>query len=379
MSIQKNNIKIAMVSDAIYPYNKGGKEKRIFEMTTRLAKAGYKVTIYCMKWWEGKEQERIENGVRLHAISPLYPLYAGKRRSIKQAILFALSCFKLFGEDFDILDVDHMPHLILFPLKVVTAIKRKKFYTTWNEVWGRKYWNEYLGRLGDIAYVVEWISARLPDHIIAVSQHTKDMLISELKVTKPITVIPNGINLQEIEDVKPSEEKSDIMYAGRLLSHKNVDMLLFSVANLKKKFPAITVYIVGNGPEKENLEMLVKKLGIEKNVRFFDFLEKHTDLYALMKSSKVFVFPSSREGFGIVALEANASGIPVITADHKNNATKDLIKKGTNGDVFCLSENKLEDTIEKYLTVKNPSAYYKEFVKKYDWDALSTLVERIYQ
>src|SRR5690349_4431486 len=108
-------LKIAYVSDAIYPYNKGGKEKRIFELTTRLAKAGHNVTIYCMKWWEGSEQKRLENRVKLKAISPLYPLYSGKRRSMKQAILFALSCFKLLREDFDVLDADHMPHLILFP------------------------------------------------------------------------------------------------------------------------------------------------------------------------------------------------------------------------------------------------------------------------
>src|SRR5690242_17399471 len=85
--------KIAIVSDAVYPFNKGGKEKRMYDVSTRLAARGHDVTIYCMKWWEG-EDEIIRDGVRLSAISPHYPLYAGGRRSIKEAIFFSLHCFK---------------------------------------------------------------------------------------------------------------------------------------------------------------------------------------------------------------------------------------------------------------------------------------------
>jgi len=68
---------IAIVSDAIYPYNKGGKEKKIFEISTRLVKKGHRVTIYCMKWWKGKDI-KVENGVILNAISPLYLYMQGK-------------------------------------------------------------------------------------------------------------------------------------------------------------------------------------------------------------------------------------------------------------------------------------------------------------
>lgn len=117
-------MKIAIVSDAIYPYNKGGKEKRNYEVSTRLAKRGHDVTVYCMKWWEGPNT-RIEEGVQIKAISPYFPLYAGERRSIKQALLFSLNCFKLVKEDFDILDVDGIPHLVLFSTKLVALLRGK--------------------------------------------------------------------------------------------------------------------------------------------------------------------------------------------------------------------------------------------------------------
>src|SRR5680860_553087 len=110
-------MKIAFVSDAIYPYNEGGKEKRLFEVTTRLAKRGYDINLYCMKWWKGS-RDKIENGVHLHAICKYYSLYSGERRSIVQALMFGTACLKLIKEDFDIIDVDHMPH---FPCLLYTS------------------------------------------------------------------------------------------------------------------------------------------------------------------------------------------------------------------------------------------------------------------
>src|SRR5664280_750230 len=100
-------MKIALVSDAIYPYNKGGKETRIFELSTRLAEAGHDVHIYTMKWWDEPHNQRAENGVTLHAISPKYSLYKDEKRSIKQGILFGLACLRLLRAKFDVAEVDH--------------------------------------------------------------------------------------------------------------------------------------------------------------------------------------------------------------------------------------------------------------------------------
>lgn len=376
--MNNQKLRIAIVSDAIYPYNKGGKEKRIFEISTRLAKSGHEVHIYCMKWWKGIKTKKIENGVTLHAISKYYPLYSGQRRSIKQAIMFSLSCFKLLKEDFDIIDVDHMPHLVLFPLKIVSLLKGKKLYTTWNEVWGREYWVKYMGLSGNIAYIIEWLSARLPDEIISVSEHTKNKLRKELKIKTAINVIPNGINYSEIQKVKPSKTESDVIFAGRLLNHKNVNYLINSIKILKSTNPNIKCLIIGKGPEETNLKELVKKLNLEKNVIFHDFLKDQKDLYALMKSSKVFAFPSTREGFGIVALEANASGIPVITTDHKDNATKDLIKNGQNGYILKLNDKKISEKITKYLSAKKSNNLYAKLALNYDWKNITRKVEGAY-
>ncbi|GAI68661.1 unnamed protein product, partial [marine sediment metagenome] len=72
-----------------------------------------------------------------------------------------------------------------------------------------------------------------------------------------------------------------------------------------------------------------------------------------MKSSKVFVLPSTREGFGIVVIEANACGIPVMTINHKDNAASDLIEEGKNGFVCQLDEKEIAKNIMKVIKNRN--------------------------
>jgi len=371
-------LKIAIVSDAIYPYNKGGKEKRIYEISTRLAKRGHSVTVYSMKWWEGANT-RVDEGVLIKAISPYFPLYAGEKRSIKEALLFSLHCLKLVREDFDVIDVDHMPHFVLFSTKLVALLKRKKLHAIWNEVWGVSYWIKYMGFSGVVAALIEKITSMLPDKIIAVSEHTARGLKTKLKVPRQkIAVIPNGISIIELEGIALAVSRSDIIFVGRLLSNKNVDVLIQSIALLKTKYPRIKCIIVGRGPERNNLIKLVQEKNLLENVEFIEGIEDHRQLYSLMKSSRVFAFPSTREGFGIVVLEANGCGLPVITTDHRHNAARHLIQEGLNGKTIALSRENLANAIDEYLVMQPEPTKYTSFLQQYDWNNLTQCVEDIY-
>ena len=157
------------------------------------------------------------------------------------------------------------------------------------------------------------------------------------------------------------------MYAGRLLKHKNIHLLIEALALLKeigRKYKAI---IIGNGPEKRRLINLTNQLGLVNQIEFIDFLPKHAEAIAIMKSSKLFVFPSEREGFGLVAIEANASGIPFITSNHYENAAQYLIERH-NGATFDLNKNSLAKEIEKQLQNRQDKKTYISVAKKYDWD-----------
>lgn len=371
-------IKLALVYDAIYPYIKGGAEKRYFEIAKRLTKRGFEVHLYGMKYWTGPNVIE-KDGVHLHGISKARPLYTKNgRRSITQAILFGLSSFKLNREEFDVIDCCGFPYFSLFACKLVCIVKRKKLYSTWHEVWGRRYWKEYLGALAIFGILIEKIAVKLSDEIIAVSPRTGRRIKNELGYRKKIAVIPNGIDFELINTIKPSREKSDVIYAGRLMDFKNINILIKSIKILKKKNENIKCLIIGDGPERKRLEKLTRELNLTKNIMFKGFLKTERELFSLFKSSKVFVLPSVREGFGLVAIEANACGIPVITVNHKDNATKDLISK-KNGAVVNVDEKEIASSINKILDKKLDPVDFINFVKNYDWNRTMDQIEEVYK
>ena len=379
-------MKIIFVSDAIYPYNKGGKEKRLYDISKILAQRRYNVHIFTMNWWKGKKIIKTKDNITLHSTCKLKNLYTNKkRRSIWQAIYFSLSLFiPLLKENFDIIDVDHMPFFPLFSAKLVCVLKRKKMMATWHEVWGREYWMKYSGKIsGNIAYLIEKMAVKLPNKILSVSKLTSNRLNKYFGVEKnKIVTIPNGINYDFIVNTKPAIEKSDCIFVGRLLEHKNVNILVESIREVKENLKNdIKCVIIGRGPEKDNLKKLTSDLDLNNNIKFTDSISSR-EVFSLMKSSKVFVLPSEREGFGITVLEANACGIPVITICHKSNAATDIMKEGYNG--YCVNLNEKEIArkiinIIKQNNLQEMRINCQKIAKKYDWSQISDKLLNYYE
>lgn len=376
-------MKIAYVHDAIYPFVKGGAEKRIYELSRRLARRGHEVHVFGMRWW-GDEPTKEMEGVHLHGVCKPIPLYSKGRRSIRAAAIFAKSVLpSLSKERFDVIDCYQAPYLHAFPAKFGALLKGTPLAVTWHEVW-RGYWGEYLGSLGVVGRVMErTILLGLADKVIAVSEQTRDDLISLGVSADRTSIVPNGIDFDEISKVPPSPEKLDVVYLGRLIKPKNIDVLLRAVAALKKEFPGVMAGIIGDGPERENLEKLAMELNLSKNVKFFGFVEDFRDVTALMKSSKVFVIPSTQEGgASIVTLEANACGLPVVAADHPLGIDKRLIPTGETGFFVNLSPESFAEKIQ--LLLKDGKLRDKmgtsavKFAQRYDWDKITDLIEKLY-
>lgn len=372
--------RIAFVSDSIWPYNKGGKEKRLHEITRRLVKEGRQVDIYTMKWWDGPKRIVSKDGVHLHGITPRFNLYKGERRSAAQAILFALGCWKLLFKRFDVIDVDSMPFFPLFTMRAVAALRRKKMYATWHEVWGKDYWRSYLGgAAGFLGAFTEWAAMKMPHVVISNSDHTTKRLRAA-GMRKQIVTVPLGVDVENILMLPVHDLESDIIFAGRLLENKNVDLLVRAVARVKRSKPDVRCLVIGVGPERKKLERLAAELDLENNVTFFNFLEDHNELFSLMKASKMFVLPSVREGFGLVVVEANACGIPVITTTHTLNAAQDLIAEGKNGYLAEPDEADLAAQILKVLKQKSKLAPVKTLEEKFSkhrWHHAAAEVEKV--
>ena len=336
-----------------------------------------------MKWWEGPDHV-MESGVHLHAISRLYPLYAGGRRSILEGVAFGLACLKLMRPSFkpDLIEVDHMPYFPLFTMKLVSLVKRRTMIATWHEVWGLEYWQQYLGTVGGfLAALLERFTVLMPDKIVASSNTTARRLETMMHAKKPIVVVANGIDAELIARVTPSAFASDIIYAGRLLEHKNVDMIIRALALLQHDYPDLRCVIIGDGPERANIERLAKRLNVSQHVQFLGFLADHSEVISHLKASRVFAFPSTREGFGITVLEANASGLPVVTPDYPDNAARDLIKSGRNGLLCAPNPADLAEKLSMILAGK-PRFTRKSVTTEagnYHWTAIAEQADKVWQ
>jgi glycosyltransferase involved in cell wall biosynthesis len=374
---EQEPMKIAFVYDAIYPYVKGGVEKRVWELSVRLAERGHEVHIFGMKYWDG-DDILIRNGVILHGVCPAHPLYDGGRRTIGEAIRFSLRFIPHLGRyRFDVIDCQQFPYFSCISAKSLVLIKRTPLVITWHEVWG-DYWYTYLGLGGAIGMFVEHLVARLTPHVIAVSKTTQEQLIP-LGHQITITIIPNGVDQTRIAAIPPAADRSDLIFAGRLIREKHADLLVRAFAILSEGHPGLTLFLIGDGPERESLLRLIRETGFSDRVRIRGFEAEHDDLIARMKVSKVFVLPSTREGFGITALEALACGLPVVTVDHPANAIRELITE-KNGFLSSLSAEDLADKICEAL------AHHVEMrdactatAAEFDWDRVAAESEDYYR
>ncbi|WP_406657574.1 glycosyltransferase family 4 protein [Methanolobus sp. ZRKC2] len=373
-------MKIAFVYDAVYPWVKGGAEKRIYEIGKRLVERGHEVHLFGMKWWEGEDIIELE-GMILHGVCKSGKLYTNGRRSIIQALIFSISLFRpLLKEKFDIIDVSVFPYFSCFTGKAVSVIKRTPLVFTWHEVWD-DYWYEYLGKIGFFGLLIERIVSKLSENNIAVSGWTKRKMESIGIKTENSYTVPNGIDLEQIHKIKSPDDKSDIVFAGRLIKEKNVDLLLKAIYLVKYSKPDVNCIIMGDGPEKENLRKLTDKLELTNNVLFMGFMQ-YEDLIRNIKGSKVMALPSRREGFGIIAIEGFACGKPVVTTNSKNNATQEIVTDSINGFVVE-GEEEFARVIEKVL---DDNILYSKLAEnseseaqKYNWESIYITCISIYE
>ena len=370
-------MRIAYVYDAVYPEITGGVERRVWELARRLVARGHEVHLFGMHLWKG-EKTIVREGVFLHGICRPYRLYnKGKRRFFPSLIFGAVTFFALLRERFDVVDCQQFPYLSAFTAALSCKISGSPLIITWHEVWG-DYWYEYLGSSGAAGKCIERIVARIPAYTIAVSKTTRDGLTA-LTDERDIAIIPNGISSAEIDSVPPSEVESDLIFVGRLIREKHVDVLIDAIALIKDRFPDIRCLIIGDGPERRNLELRAKERGIVENIVFTGFFHSSDDVISRLKSSRVFVFPSTREGFGISVLEALACGLPVVTVDHPKNASKAFISDGC-GALSTLDAGDLSAQIQAVLEEKgNDWSRCCMRAREYEWENITDLVENYYR
>ncbi len=325
--------RLAILYDCPYPFIKGGGQKRLFEISQYLLKHDWEVEWYALKFWEGPEKIR-HKGITFNAVGGQSKLYSsdGKRRIWETIYYGAMIARHIELRRFNIILAGQWPLFHLIPARFFCLIGQSKLVVDWWEVWGRDQWLKYFGLKGLLGLLLEKIMSRITPNIIAITQKGRDQLY-DLGVEKDgVTFIPNGIDFEKILNSISKPNKFDLTYMGRLKCHKNLDHLIQVVSLLKEKGDSMTLQIIGDGPERKALETLVKELNISENVVFHGEIESDIEAYSWMKTARIFVHPSTKEGGGsITVLEANACGLPVVAYRHENGIANELIDEGMNG------------------------------------------------
>ena len=164
------------------------------------------------------------------------------------------------------------------------------------------------------------------DVVASVSSRLKKILL-ECGTKSEVQVILNGFVPNACQRAEQREPYS-LIQVGNLVESKKVDITIRAVAQLRVRYPQISLTIIGQGPQREALEQLCRELGVSDGVYFTGGMPNDR-VQACMAQSQIFVMPSVREGFGIVYLEAMVAGCVAIGTEGEGIA--DLIQSGENG------------------------------------------------
>ncbi|WP_144936224.1 glycosyltransferase family 4 protein [Paenibacillus sp. 32O-W] len=191
------------------------------------------------------------------------------------------------------------------------------------------------------------------DTIISVSAWLREKIKTRYNLDDSVKVIHNGITCKNpdaalLRAKKPTQPKI-ITFVGRLAPRKGCDILLRAFKKVLINDPTVILQMIGDGPLRSNLESLADDLGILDNVQFLGYI-KNEEIRSYLANSSLHVVPSTQEPFGIVALEAMAEGIPVITTTV--GGFPEFITHGWNGYMVEPDEvNSLSDAIQ--LLIEN--------------------------
>lgn len=170
---------------------------------------------------------------------------------------------------------------------------------------------------------------RMYDAALSISREVQNYWGQYMAESDYARILHTGVELPAIPDIKDHQPTDTILFAGRLIERKGVDILLQSFKITRTQYPDSKLIIAGDGPERSHLESMVGDLEIADAVTFMGIVGPD-ELQRLYNYADLCVFPSKRgEGLMGVVLESMASAKPVITTT--DNGNEDVITNHDNG------------------------------------------------
>lgn len=322
--------------DCLFPWTVGGAERWYRALAAELVEAGCEVTYLTRLQWPGSEPPDLP-GVRVVAVSSGGELYdaQGRRRS-GPPLLFGAGVLRhllTHRQAYDVVHTNGFPYFSVLGARAALAGRaRPVLVVEWVEVWTPEYWRGYLGGVGGrIGELVQRSCVRLSPVALAHS-HLHAARLRPAGYRGPEPVVVSGL-LDELPAANgdPGAERAPlVVYAGRHIPDKRVHLLPEAVALARQRIPGLRAVLLGDGPERGRVQQAVLDAGAETYVDLPGFVDAEQVEQALAAATCV-VQPSSREGHGMVVVEAAARATPSVVVAGPDNAAVELVEDGVTG------------------------------------------------
>jgi len=277
----------------------GGAEVHLWQFFSYFVEKGHNVTLLCSSHKGLPEEENVD-GIRV--------LRRGNRWIFNFQVPFFVRRL-LKEEDFDLIveDVNKIPFFLRFFVKKPIVIITHHFFQ-------KVIFQETNFLFGLYVYLFEklffLLYRKLP--IITVSQSTCDEMVNHGIPRENIRIVHNAIN---VEFFRPGEKSKEplVVYLGRLKRYKRIDLFLKAIKKAQElcKDVGFKVKVVGEGDARDMLERMVLDLNLTGIVEFTGFVPEE-EKAKILREAWVIVNTSPKEGWGIVVMEAQASGTTAV-------------------------------------------------------------------
>jgi glycosyltransferase involved in cell wall biosynthesis len=326
------SMRICLVYDCLFPYTIGGGERWYRSLGERLAEAGHDVTYVTLRQWPRGERGEVA-GVRVVAVGPRMALYGeGGNRRVLPPLVFGVGVLwhlLRHGRRYDVVHTSAFPYFSLLAAAAVRPLGRFRLVVDWLEVWSADYWRDYLGPVGGrIGQAVQALCMRVPQRAFCLSR-VHEQRLRDGRVRGEVTRLP-GAYVGALEPADPVPADEVVVFAGRHIPDKRAPALVPALARARRDLPRLRGAIFGDGPEREEVLRLRAAHDLEDVLDVPGFVNGD-EIERALGHALCMVLPSSREGYGMVVMEAAHHGTPSVVVAGPDNAAVELISEGENG------------------------------------------------
>ncbi|MBP7087688.1 MAG: glycosyltransferase family 4 protein [Candidatus Omnitrophica bacterium] len=355
-------MKIALITPTYLP-NKGGVETFLLDLVGYFNSQGHNIKVITQKYPQKSKPQEDINGIeviRFLFFDPKLPSFT-LRSILAYLYTFLLAPLNLirFFIAIDSFNPDvisyHFPGAINYFLLFYLRLRRKKIIVSLHGADTREL--PYASNIS--RFLLQKILKKA--NFITTNSHfiLKEAMLIEKNINQKARVIYNGIKQDFLSNQNPYRYKERYLLSmGRLIAKKGFDILIKAFNEVLKFRNDISLFIVGEGPEKENLVRLINKLNLEDKIKLLPWSSRG-QVAQYLKGCQFLVLPSRYEAFGMVIIESWLAEKPVVT--RSLGGPQEIIKDGING--LLVKEETAQDLSKSMIRLLQDNQLYDNLVR----------------